>query len=249
MAGEAVVENSIAPLPNLISGQELRCLRSVGRIGARLRPGCCDHYINRGPIATRFGVLHILVNNAGIPASAGKWEEINRKAQARLEEVSSEGVVQTEWDITQELSDDEWHRMIAVHLNGTFFCTREALKIMSRQNGGVIINISSVAALKGLDVSSHYAAAKGGILAFTRSLAQELASRNIQVNAICPGFVNPAFNDPISPRLKSLFLTQIPLGRSATARDIALTALFLVSDEASYYTGQWLSPNGGIFIA
>jgi 3-oxoacyl-[acyl-carrier protein] reductase len=109
--------------------------------------------------------------------------------------------------------------------------------------------MSSVAALKGLDISPHYATAKGGILAFTRSLAQELASRNIRVNAVCPGFVGTAFNDPISPRLKSLFLSQIPLGRSATAREVAVTALFLASDDGSYYTGQWLSPNGGIFIA
>jgi NAD(P)-dependent dehydrogenase (short-subunit alcohol dehydrogenase family) len=139
--------------------------------------------------------------------------------------------------------------MLAVHLDGTFFCTREALKVMSRQNSGAIINISSVAGLKGLDVSAHYATAKGGILAFTRSLAQEVASRNIRVNAICPGFIDTAFNDPISPRLKSFFLSQIPLGRSAAAREVATTALFLASDDSSYYTGQWLSPNGGIFIA
>jgi 3-oxoacyl-[acyl-carrier protein] reductase len=197
----------------------------------------------------RFGALHILVNNAGIAASARKWEEINQKAEARLDELSSQGTVRTHWDVTQDLSDDEWHRMLAVHLDGTFFCTREALKIMSRQNSGVIINMSSVAALKGLDVSPHYATAKGGILAFTRSLAQEVVSRNIRVNAICPGFIDTSFNDPISPRLKSFFLSQIPMGRSATPREVATTALFLASDASSYYTGQWLSPNGGIFIA
>ncbi len=197
----------------------------------------------------RFRGLDILVNNAGIAAPAAEWGAINRKAEARLEELSREGVIRTHWDVTQELSDEEWHRMLAVHLNGTFFCTREALKLMSPMNRGVIVNMSSVAALRGFEASPHYAAAKGGILSFTRSVAQEVASRHIRVNAICPGFVNTAFNDPISAKLKAAFVSQTPLGRGAEPREVAMTALFLASEDSSYYTGQWFSPNGGMFIA
>jgi len=125
------------------------------------------------------------VNNAGIAVPASRWKELNKRAEARLDEMGNRTGVTTHLDDTQDLSDEEWHRMIAVHLNGTFFCTREALKLMSRKNSGVIINMSSVAALRGLDVSPDYSAAKGGILSFTRAVAQEVASRNIRVNAIC----------------------------------------------------------------
>lgn len=139
-------------------------------------------------IAERHGRLDVLVNNAGIAESDdAKRAELNRKGEARLGELMMGGRIQTHWDVTAAMTDEEWHRMIGVHLNGTFFCTREALKLMSPRNQGVIINMSSVAALHGIEVASHYGAAKGGILAFTRSVAHEVASRGIRVNAICPG--------------------------------------------------------------
>src|SRR5208282_2125151 len=96
----------------------------------------------------------ILVNNAGIAETdSGKRDQITRKGEAQIAEMMMGGKVQTHWDLTQDLSDDEWHRMIGVHLNGTFFCTREALKVMSRKNRGSIINMSSVAALNGISIA------------------------------------------------------------------------------------------------
>ena len=193
--------------------------------------------------------LDILVNNAGVGESdEAKDAEINRKGEARLGELMMGGKIRTHWDVTQELSDEEWHRMIGVHLNGTFFCTREALKLMSRPNRGVIINMSSVAALAGIEVASHYGAAKGGILGFTRSVAQEVASRNIRVNAICPGWVETPMTESLSPTLKFAQTARVPMQRWGQPREIASTALFLASDDSSYFTGQWLSPNGGLFI-
>jgi len=138
--------------------------------------------------------------------------------------------------------------MIGVHLNGTFFCTREALRLMSRENRGVIINLSSVAALMGLETVPHYSAAKGGILAFTRAVAREVASRNIRVNAICPGFIDTPMTERISDLMRTAVVSRTPLGRWGTPDEIAATALFLASDEASFITGQWISPNGGLFI-
>jgi 3-oxoacyl-[acyl-carrier protein] reductase len=196
-----------------------------------------------------FGALDILVNNAGIAEGApGDRDRIKMKAEARLGEMLSGGVVSTHWDVTMEMSDEVWHHMIGVHLNGTFFCTREALRLMARRNRGAIINMSSVAALMGLEASSHYSAAKGGILAFTRALAQEVASRGIRVNAICPGYIDTPMTKPISPLMQKVILSRTPMRRMGEPAEIASTALFLVCDEGSYFTGQWLSPNGGLFI-
>jgi 3-oxoacyl-[acyl-carrier protein] reductase len=141
-------------------------------------------------VERKSGRLDILVNNAGIAATEETWEQINRKLEARFSEMVSGRPIQTHLDMTQETTDEEWLGMIAVHLNGFFFCTREALKLMSRRNDGVIINMSSVAALRGGIALVAYSAAKGGVLSFTRALAQEVASRNIRVNAICPGWID-----------------------------------------------------------
>jgi 3-oxoacyl-[acyl-carrier protein] reductase len=196
--------------------------------------------------ARAFGGLDVLVNNAGIGEvdPAGR-EAFAAKVEARVGEMLM-GTVQTHWDITENLSDEHWARMLAVHLNGTFYCTREALRIMSRVNRGAIVNISSVAGLMGIEVAPHYGAAKAGILGFTRSVAREVASRGIRVNAICPGFIDTPILDPMPPVTRVLAERQTPLGRLGRPEEIAAAAAFLASDEASFITGQWLSPNGGL---
>jgi 3-oxoacyl-[acyl-carrier protein] reductase len=137
--------------------------------------------------------------------------------------------------------------MIGVHLNGTFFCTREALRLMGRRNQGVIINMSSVAAW-GLESVPHYSAAKAGILGFTRAVAREVGSRKIRVNAICPGFIDTPMTQGVSDLMRAAVVARTPLGRWAEPDEVATTALFLASDDSSFFTGQWLSPNGGLFI-
>ena len=194
------------------------------------------------------GSLAILVNNAGVAGSADDREGLQAKGEARIQETLAGQPIRTHWDVTQNMADEAWHRMIGVHLNGTFFCTREALRLMSRDNRGVIINMSSVAALMGLDSVPHYSAAKAGILGFTRAVAREVASRGIRVNAICPGYIDTPMTQPISPLTRAALLARTPLGRWGTADEVAATALFLASDESGFYTGQWLSPNGGLFI-
>jgi 3-oxoacyl-[acyl-carrier protein] reductase len=201
-------------------------------------------------VERELGRLDVLVNNAGIGEVPGGGDREARRArmQARIAERFSGGPVESHWDITQSMTDETWLRMIAVHLNGTFFCTREALRLMSRDNRGAIINISSVAALGGIEMAPHYGAAKAGILGFTRSVAREVGSRGIRVNAICPGWIDTPMTEPMPDLVKNIVKGQTPLGRWGEPRDIAATALFLASDESSFFTGQWLSPNGGLFI-
>ncbi len=195
------------------------------------------------------GILDVLVNNAGIAVTApGERERLGEKSDTRIMEMLSDEGVTTHWDITQEMTDEAWLRMIGVHLNGTFFCTREALRLMSRRNQGAIVNMSSVAGLMGLENVPHYSAAKAGILGFTRAVAREVGSRNIRVNAICPGFIDTPMTQPLSPLVRKAITARTALGRWAEPAEVAKTALFLASDDSSFFTGQWLSPNGGVFI-
>jgi 3-oxoacyl-[acyl-carrier protein] reductase len=193
------------------------------------------------------GRLDVLVNNAGIAGTGEERERMRTVAEARVAETMA-GEITTHWDVTVNMSDEAWHRMIGVHLNGTFFCTREALRLMGRVNRGVIVNLSSVAALTGLESVPHYSAAKGGILSFTRAVAREVGSRGIRVNAICPGYIETPMTSGISPLMQKILVSRTPLGRWGQPEEIAATALFLASDESGFYTGQWLSPNGGLVI-
>jgi 3-oxoacyl-[acyl-carrier protein] reductase len=194
------------------------------------------------------GRLDILVNNAGIATSGGgDRQRFRQMMETRIAETMA-GEITTHWDVTETMTDEAWHRMIGVHLNGTFFCTREALKIMGRANRGAIVNMSSVAALTGLETVPHYSAAKGGILSFTRAVAREVGSRGIRVNAICPGYIETPMTEGVSPLMQRILVSRTPLGRWGQPEEIAATALFLVSDDSAFYTGQWLSPNGGLLI-
>jgi 3-oxoacyl-[acyl-carrier protein] reductase len=194
------------------------------------------------------GRLDVLVNNAGIGQTSEEEQvRLGKIAEARVGEAMA-GEIQTHWDVTVNMSDEMWRRMLAVHLDGTFFCTREALRLMGRVNRGVIINLSSVAALSGLDTVPHYSAAKGGILSFTRAVAREVGSRGIRVNAICPGYIATPMTASVTPIVQKVILSRTPLGRWGEPEEVAATALFLASDDSSFYTGQWLSPNGGLVI-
>ena len=200
-------------------------------------------------VEREFGTLDILVNNAGIAFGPGDDRaEVNRKSETLIMELLSGQGSQTHLDVTQNLSDESWRRMLAVHLDGTYFCTREALRLMSRRNRGAIVNLSSVAALTGLEVVPPYSAAKGAILAFTRAVARDVASRGIRVNAICPGYIDTPMTEPMSPLIRATVIARTPLRRTGEALEVAATALFLASDDSSFFTGQWLSPNGGLFI-
>jgi 3-oxoacyl-[acyl-carrier protein] reductase len=137
---------------------------------------------------------------------------------------------------------------MAINVNGVFFCLREAVKIMQREgNAGSIINMSSIAGLSP-NGNVSYAASKSAVLGITRATARELGRFNIRVNAICPGVIDTPMTANLSERLLAPLKKATPLRRTGTPDDIASTAVFLASDESSFITGQWISPNGGLVM-
>ena len=198
-------------------------------------------------VQSEIGRLDILVNNAGFAFKPGDEELIKRVNEVPLKqqaELQAGGPIETHMDVTVEMTDEDWHRMISVHLDGTFFCSREALKIMNPQLSGCIINMGSIMGTTG-GTGTSYCAAKAGILGFTRSLAREVVTRGIRVNALAPGFIETELTEPLAGGARPLIEAQTPMGRFGDCDDIAWPAVYLASEEAKFMTGQVLSPNGG----
>jgi len=201
-----------------------------------------------GEFGKRQKRLDVLVNNAGIAlrgARAAAFVDIMTK---QAQELGSKGRIETHCDVTMDLSDEDWDRMLRIHLYGTFYCSREALKRMKGQGGGPssgkIINMGSIMGTAAGAGAIDYCAAKAGILGFTRALAREVASRNIQVNALAPGFVDTPLLDDMHDAYP-LVAAATPLGRLGQSDDIAWAAVYLASAETDWMTGQTISPNGG----
>ena len=198
-----------------------------------------------------YNKIDILVNNAGINGFENRpdiIEERNIVNKAQIREYSENKTIDTHFDVTVNMTDFDWFKMINTHLSGTFFCTREALKIMNKSNSGSIINMGSVLGTTGGPSSPHYSAAKGGILGYTRALARELASRNIRVNAIAPGYIDTDMTNNLG-FVKDIVKSQTPMKKFGVAEDIAWAAVYLASDEAKFMTGQTISPNGGLVMS
>ena len=171
-------------------------------------------------VSTEFARLDILVNNAGV----------------------------TQDGLLLRMKVEDWDVVLNSNLKGVFLCTQEAIKIMLRQRYGRIINISSVVGRTGNPGQANYVASKAGIDGFTRSIAQEVASRNITVNSIAPGFIDTAMTQALSEAVRAKLLERIPLGRMGLAREVAYGVKFLASDEAAYITGHVLNINGGMYM-
>ena len=202
-------------------------------------------------IQSKFKQLDILVNNAGINGFEKRQDLLDERIKInnlQSKEFSETGKIESHFDVTVNMTDEEWMNMISIHLNGTFFCTREALKIMNDMNKGSIINMGSVLGTTGGPSSPHYSAAKAAILGFTRSTARELASRNIRVNAIAPGYIDTDMTSSLGD-VKKLVKSGTPMKRFGDAEDISWAAVYLASEEAKFVTGQTLSPNGGYVMS
>ncbi|MCK6555129.1 SDR family oxidoreductase [Candidatus Binatia bacterium] len=193
-------------------------------------------------LVERWGALDILVNNAGI---ATITDEVKANMVTRAMELASTGTSTTAIAATRTMSDSQWRRTVSIHLDGTFYCTREALAIMEPRGAGKIVNMASVAGTSGLAGSPDYSAAKAGIVGLTKAVAREVVGSGIYVNAIAPGFIDTPLLDMLDDPMKAALALQIPIGRLGTPDEVAAVALFLASDESSYLVGQVISPNGG----
>jgi len=143
---------------------------------------------------------------------------------------------------------EQWQRVLDTNLSGAFYCTKAAMRPLLKSSGGRIINISSVVGQMGNAGQANYAASKAGLIGFTKSVAKELGSRGVTVNAIAPGFIETDMTDELSDEIKAALLPQIPLGKLGAAEDVAHAALFLASDAARYVTGQVLNVDGGMVM-
>ncbi|MGE7950225.1 3-oxoacyl-[acyl-carrier-protein] reductase [Lysinibacillus xylanilyticus] len=167
-----------------------------------------------------FGSLDILVNNAGI----------------------------TRDNLLMRMKEDEWDDVLDTNLKGVFLCTKAVTRQMMKQRAGRIINISSIVGVAGNAGQANYVAAKAGVIGLTKTTAKELASRNILVNAIAPGFIETEMTDQLPDDIKQGMLTQIPLAKLGQPEDIAKAVVFLASDDANYMTGQTLHIDGGMVM-
>jgi 3-oxoacyl-[acyl-carrier protein] reductase len=201
-------------------------------------------------VRKKFGRLDILVNNAGIGLENAQLRaRFNKVLEKQRNELATEGKIKTSLEATQNLTDQEWERMIAVHLHGTFYCSREALKMMEKQRSGKIISIASICGMTGCAGAPHYSAAKAGIMGFTRSVAREAIVSGVNVNAIAPGYIDTPMTQAVSDAVRQAIEMATPAGRFGAPQDVATLAVYLASDEANFVVGQVISPNGGYVIA
>jgi 3-oxoacyl-[acyl-carrier protein] reductase len=191
------------------------------------------------------GPVDILVNNAGA-AAIEHVRRIAPEVRRQREELAETGRAATPLDALVRLTDAEWRLVLGVHLDGTFFCSRAAARSMGPRGTGVIVNMASVCGIEGCAGHPHYSAAKAAILGFTRATARELIVQGIRVNAIAPGFIDTggALDAGRHPQV-----ARTPAGRLGTPEEVAATVAFLASDDAAYYVGATLSPNGGLVTA
>lgn len=169
-------------------------------------------------VLDNFKHLDILINNAGI----------------------------TKDNLLLRMTEDDWDKVLTVNLKGVFNCTKAASKAMVKQRSGKIVSIASIIGIMGNAGQANYAASKGGIISFTKSIAKELSSRHINVNAVAPGFIQTAMTDKLTQEQRNLMLANIPLNRLGVPEDVAQACLFLASGESDYITGQTIVVDGGM---
>ncbi len=168
----------------------------------------------------KWGRVDIMVNNAGITRDA----------------------------LIVRMSEEHWDLVIAVHLRGAFCCTKAVTRTMMKQRGGRIINIASVVGVMGSAGQANYSAAKGGIIALTKTTARELSSRGITCNAVAPGFIETRMTHALPEEVRAEYLTRIPLGRAGLPEDVADVVHFLATPPSSYVTGQVINVDGGMIM-
>jgi 3-oxoacyl-[acyl-carrier protein] reductase len=171
-------------------------------------------------VAEKFGRIDILVNNAGI---------------------TRDGLI-------IRMKDEDWDLVLSINLKGAFLCTKSALKYMTKQRSGTIINIASIVGAMGNAGQANYVASKAGLIGLTKTIAREYANRNVTANAVAPGFIDTAMTQALTEQVRTDLAKQIPLGRLGSSEDVANAVRFLASPSAAYITGQVIHVNGGMYM-
>jgi 3-oxoacyl-[acyl-carrier protein] reductase len=218
--GADIVLNDIAASADALEGvaQEIKALnRQVLTVTADVSSKDDVNRMVDTAIST-FGHVDIMVNNAGV----------------------------TRDQLLMRMTDEEWDTVLNIDLKSAFLCTRAVLRHMMKQRSGRIISIASVIGIIGNAGQTNYAAAKAGVIAFTKSVAKEVGSRGITANAVAPGFIETKMTEKLDEKQRQAYLQNIPLGIAGTPRDVAEAVAFFASDEAKYITGQVLKVDGGM---
>ena len=171
-----------------------------------------------GEVEAAFGRIDVLVNNAGI----------------------------TKDGLMMRMSEKDWNDVLSINLTGAFLCTKAVARIMMKQRAGAIVNVASIIGLIGNPGQCNYSASKAGLIALTKTVAKELAPRNIRANAVAPGFISTKMTDALSPEVRDKMLANIPLKRFGSPEDVANVIAFLAGDEAAYVSGQVVTVCGGM---
>jgi 3-oxoacyl-[acyl-carrier protein] reductase len=171
-------------------------------------------------LAEAFERLDVLINNAGI----------------------------TRDNLLIRMEEADWDRVIQINLKGAFLCTKQAVRVMMKQRKGAIVNIASVVGMMGNAGQANYAASKAGLIGFTKSVAKEVASRNIRVNAVAPGFIETDMTAKLSQEVRNTYMSSIPCRRFGLPEEVARVVRFLASDESDYITGQVIPVDGGLLM-
>jgi 3-oxoacyl-[acyl-carrier protein] reductase len=215
-AGANIVLNDIEPVEDVVSEIKAMGRQALPVLGDVSSAAEVDKMVAEA--ASAYGRIDILVNNAGIARD----------------------------QLLLRMTEEEWDSVLAVDLKSVFLCTRAVLKHMTKQRWGRIISIASVVGIVGNPGQANYAAAKAGIIGFTRTVAKEVASRGITVNAIAPGFIDTEMTKHLKAEWREELKKRIPLGRFGSPADVAEAVAFLASDAAGYITGQVLGVDGGM---
>jgi len=218
-------EGADIAITNIADDEEFRnAIKEIGQYGTKTRgyvsnaADFADSQKVAGEIIKDFSGIDILVNNAGI----------------------------TRDTLLMRMTEEQWDTVISVNLKSVFNLTKAIIMQMVKRNGGSIINMSSVVGVAGNAGQSNYAASKGGIISFTKSIAKEMGSRNIRCNAIAPGFIISEMTDKLPENVKTEWINKIPLKRGGTPEDVANVSLFLASELSSYVNGQIIHVCGGM---
>ena len=241
-----------------LTGKTALITGASGGIGAAIAKALHDAGAAIAISGTRVEVLEKVKAEIGervhiLPCNLSKAEDVEKLIPAAEAALGGLDILINNAGITKDglamrMKDEDWQSVIDVNLTSNFRLSRAAMRSMMKKRWGRIINITSIVGVTGNPGQVNYVASKAGLIGMTKSLAQELASRNVTVNCVAPGFIATPMTDALNEKQKEAILTRIPAGRMGGAADIAAAVVYLASDEAAYVTGQTLHVNGGMVM-